>query len=107
MKGRKQEAKPAKEKKHKDAGGKGQVGEPKPYHPTATAKDPNKGKLSGGFAEKGEKSLKYKPDTDVPQKVGEGGKKKATWPKTKTQEWVDRTKDMSLAELPRLSARTL
>jgi hypothetical protein len=87
-----------KKKKHKDAGGKGQDGEMKPYKGGTDAKDPNKGKLGDGFAHKGDAKLKYNPDTDVPAKVGEGGKKQATWPKTKTQEWVDRTKNMSLAE---------
>lgn len=92
------ETKPAKEKKHKDAGGKGQDGEIKPYKGGTDAKDPNKGKLGDGFAHKGDSKLKYEPNTTVPAKVGEGGKKHATWPKTKTQEWVDRTKGMSLAE---------
>lgn len=92
------ETKPAKEKKHKDAGGKGQDGEIKPYKGGSDGADPNKGKLKDGFADKGDKKLKYEPKTDVPAKVGEGGKKTATWPKTKTQEWVDRTKNMSLAE---------
>ena len=92
------DTKPAKENKHKDAGGKGQSGEMPPYKGGTDGKDPNKGKLKDGFADKGDKKLKYEPDTDVPAKVGEGGKKKATWPKTKTQEWIDKTKGMSLAE---------
>ena len=92
------DTKPAKEKKHKDAGGKGQDGEVKPYKGGTDAKDPNKGKLGDGFAHKGDSKLKYEPDVTVPAKVGEGGKKQATWPKTKTQEWVDKTKGMSLAE---------
>jgi len=101
------ETKPAKEKKHKDAGGKGQDGEVKPYKGGTDAKDPNKGKLGDGFAHKGDSKLKYEPgygwyggkngvskdENGVP-----GGKKQATWPKTKTQGWVDRTKGMSLAE---------
>ena len=94
----KTDTKPVKENKHKDAGGKGQDGEIHPYKGGTDAKDPNKGKLTDGFADKGDKNLKYQPKTDVPAKVGEGGVKKATWPKTKTQEWVDRTKGMSLAE---------
>lgn len=85
--------KPAKENKHKDSGGKGQVGEAKPYKNGTDAKDPNKGKMTDGFANKGDKSLVYQPKTDVPAKSGE----KATWPKTKMQEWVDKTKTMSLA----------
>jgi hypothetical protein len=90
------DTKPVKEKKHKDAGGKGQDGELKPYKGGTDAKDPNKGKLNDGFASKGDKKLKYAPKNGVPAK--EGGKKTATWPKTKTQEWIDRTKGMSLAE---------
>jgi hypothetical protein len=99
------DTKPVKEKKHKDAGGKGQDGEIKPYKGGSDAQDPNKGKLKDGFADKGDKKLKYEPDTahdgNGPGKGSEGvpgGKKAATWPKTKTQEWVDRTKGMSLAE---------
>lgn len=92
------DVKPAKEKKHKDAGGKGQSGEVKPYKGGTDAKDPNKGKMGDGFAHKGDAKLKYEPKTDVPAKVGAGGKTAATWPKTKTQEWVDGTKGMSLAE---------
>lgn len=90
--------KPVKEKKHKDAGGKGQDGEVKPYQPTSNAKDPNKGKMDDGFANKGDAKLKYNPDNTVPSKVGDGGKKKATWPQTETQSWIEKTKGLSLAE---------
>lgn len=92
------DSKPAKEKKHKDAGGEGQKGEAKPYKGGVDAKDPNKGKNNDGFANKGGKELEYKPKTDVPAKVGEGGTKKASWPKTKMQEWLEKTKGLSLAE---------
>lgn len=101
------DTKPAKEKKHKDAGGKGQDGEVKPYKGGTDAKDPNKGKLGDGFAQKGDAKLKYEPGdgwyggkngVSKSEEGVPGGKKQATWPKTKTQEWVDRTKDMSLAE---------
>lgn len=96
------DTKPAKEKKHKDAGGKGQEGEIKPYKGGTDAKDPNKGKLGDGFADKGDKKLKYEPETLADKSKSEegvhGGKKQPSWPKTKTQEWVDRTKNMSLAE---------
>lgn len=92
------DTKPTKEKKHKDAGGKGQDGEMKPYKGGTDGKDPNKGKLGDGFAHKGDAKLKYTPKTTVPAKVGEGGNKKATWPKTETQAWIDKTKGMSLAE---------
>lgn len=94
------ETKPTKEKKHADAGGKGQDGEIKPYKGGPDAVDPNKGKLKDGFADKGDSKLKYTPN-DVVGKTTEGvpgGKSSPSWPKTKTQEWLDRTKGMSLAE---------
>lgn len=87
------DSKPAKEKMHKDAGGKGQDGPVNPYKGGVDAKDPNKS-VKDGFAHKGDKKLKYEPDT----KVKETSRKQVTWPKTKTQEWIDHTKDMSLAE---------
>lgn len=89
--------KPTKESKHKDAGGKGQDGKINPYKGGNDAKNPNKDD-KGGFAHKGDSKLKYEPKTDVPAKVGNGGKKSNTWPKTETQNWIDRTKGMSLAE---------
>ena len=94
------DTKPVKEKKHKDAGGKGQDGEIKPYKGGPDARDPNKGKLADGFADKGDKKLKYTLTNDVGKAIEgvPGGKGAPTWPKTKTQEWVDRTKNMSLAE---------
>lgn len=94
------DSKPAREKKHKDAGGKGQSGESKPYKGGSDAKDPNKGQMMDGLAHKGDQKMKYMPDTtqgkdhdNIP-----GGKKAASWPKTETQDWLDRTKGMSLAE---------
>lgn len=98
-------SKPGKEKKHKDAGGEGQVGEPKPYAGGTNAKDPNKGKLTDGFSGKGDKSLEYKPGkAGKSDKSGvPGGKVVAsTWNKTKTQEWIDNTKDMSLSEFTKM-----
>ncbi len=97
-------AAPGKEKKHKDAGGEGQKGTPKPYAGGTNAADPNKGKLGDGFAKKGDKALEYTPGKKTPATKSNdpsgvpGGKSVATWPKTKTQEWIDRTKEMSLAE---------
>lgn len=85
-------SKPAKEKKPKDAGGAEQKGEMKPYKGGTDAKDPNKGKDKGGLAEKGSKELEYKPKTDAE------GTKKATWPKTKTEAWLEKTRGLSLAE---------
>ena len=94
------DTKPVKETKHKDAGGKGQDGEIKPYKGGTDAKDPNKGKLTDGFADKGDKKLKYTLDDKVGKTTDgvPGGKGAATWPKTKTQEWVEKTRHLSLAE---------
>jgi hypothetical protein len=98
---------PDNEDMHKNAGGKGQKGKQNPYKSGQDAKDPNKGKLSDGFATKGDKKLKYEPSDALYGGTGNvskseqgvpGGKKVADWPKTKTQEWVDRTKSLSLAE---------
>ncbi len=101
-------SKPAKEKKHKDAGGKGQ-GDLKPYAGGTNAKDPNKGKITGGFADKGDSSLKYTPGKGKlgksDKKAGiPGGKEVKSWPKT--QEWIDRTKDLSLAEFTKQIQKT-
>jgi hypothetical protein len=90
--------KPPKEKKHKNSGGDAPGGGGHPYKAGSDGKDPNKGKLNDGFAGKGDSKLKYTPDTDLPKDVASGGSKVKTWPKTKTQEWVDRTRGMSLAE---------
>lgn len=89
------DTKPPKGEMPKDAGGKGESGSAAPYA-SGSAKKPAKGEK--GFADEGPKDLVYKPKTDVPTKVGEGGKKVASWPKTKTQEWLDDTRGMSLAE---------
>jgi len=103
-----QDTKPAKEKKHKDAGGSGQVGETKGYKPSNSPIDPNKGKKDGkGFADEGDKALKYEPgEVWVGGKDGvsnskngvPGGKNVSTWPKTKTQEWVNKNKGVSMSE---------
>ena len=102
------DTKPAKEKKDKDAGGAGQVGETKGYTPATSPVDPNKNKKDGkGFADEGDKALKYEPgDIWVGGKDGvskttngiPGGKNVSTWPKTKTQEWVDKNKDIPMSE---------
>ncbi|RTK93285.1 MAG: hypothetical protein EKK64_10265 [Neisseriaceae bacterium] len=84
-------AKPEKEKKDKDSGGSGQVGSPYPYKSGSDAKDPNKEDKSG-LAYKGDNKLKYEPKTE------EAPKKVPSWPKTKMQEWLDKTKKMSTAE---------
>jgi hypothetical protein len=96
-------ASPSKEKKHKDAGGHGQKGNPAPYAGTTTAKDPNKGKNTDGFAAKGDKKLEYNPHKGNKKNTGKagvpGGKEVgSSWPKTKTQEWIDSTKELPLSE---------
>lgn len=97
-----QDSKPAKEKKHKDAGGSGQVGETKGYKPSNSPVDPNKSKKDGkGFADEGDKALKYEPGkekTDKSQGGVPGGKNVSSWPKTKTQEWIDSTRGVPMSE---------
>lgn len=105
-----QDTKPDKEKKHKDAGGKGQVGTASGYKSSTSPVDPNKGgkdKGGKGFADEGDKALKYEPGdgwfggkNGVSKSEGgvPGGKSLAGWPKTKTQEWVDSSKGESLSE---------
>ena len=70
---------PPKENKHKDAGGCGQKGNIKPYKGGTNAKNPNKAEK--GFADEGDKDLKYIP---------------------KTQEWVEQTKNMSLPSFTKM-----
>jgi hypothetical protein len=91
-------ATPEKEKKPENAGGTGQTGKINPYKVSKDEKDPNKGRENGGLAEKGDKQLKYEPKTDVPADFTNNGSKKASWPHTETQKWINNTKDMSLAE---------
>lgn len=86
-----QPSKPEKEKKDKDCGGSGQIGTPYAYKSGSDAKDPNKEDKSG-LAYKGDNKLKYEPKTE------EAPKKVPSWPKTKMQEWLEKTKNMSTAE---------
>jgi hypothetical protein len=87
-------------------------GEPEPYKAPGSDKDPGlqaakdgsgkkvKGLKDGskeGFGDMGDDKLKFKYDTDITT-AGEGGKKVKTWPLTKTEEFLDKTKGMSLAE---------
>jgi hypothetical protein len=77
----------------KDSGGKGQSGKVSPYKGGKDAANPNKS-FSDGLAHKGDKGY---------QKVhtkahGEKEKVLASYPKITTQEWLDRTKKLSLAE---------
>ncbi len=87
----KQPTKPEKEKKSKDAGGAEQVGDVKPYSNGENAKDPNKEDKSG-LVYQGDKKLVYEPNVD------EKSKETKTWPKTDVSEWIDKTKNLSLAE---------
>jgi hypothetical protein len=97
------ETKPAKEKKHKDAGGIGQTGDVKPYKVGMDAKDPNKNTMKDGLADKGDSAMKYNPKmTSGKGDNMPGGTKKASWPKTPTQEWVEKTKNLSLAEFTKV-----
>ena len=98
-----QDSKPAKEKKHKEAGGSGQVGETKGYTPSTSPVDPNKNKKDGkGFADEGDKALKSDDMGEVKDGASvngiPGGKNLGGWAKTKTQEWVESTKGASMAE---------
>lgn len=84
------DAAPVREKKSKEAGGHGQVSKPKKYK-NGVDKDPNAGQLKNGLADKGDKSLKMNIAD------GNSGEFKKV-AKTKMQEWIDKTKNMSLAE---------
>ena len=75
--------KPEKEKGAKD--------NPSPYKSGEDAKNPNKEDKTG-LAYKGDQKLKYEP------KIEEKSKKVPSWPKTKMQEWLEKTKRMSLPE---------
>jgi len=90
----------------KNAGGVGAKDEPRPYQSTSTAQDPNAGKYKDGFAKTGDERLVYKPavgayggNSMASKSVSgvPGGKKLPTYPVT-TQEWVNKTKNLSLAE---------
>lgn len=70
--------------------------EQNPYLPANAAKKPDT--PEDGFANTGDKSLVYEPDTKVPSTPNFGTVVNNDWTKTKTQEWLDRTKGMSLAE---------
>jgi hypothetical protein len=86
---------PKKEKKNKDAGGKGQVGKIEKY-------SANQGRTSAkkGFGEEGNKDLKIKYDNKTEKNVNgvPGGKNVSGWVKTNTREWIERNKKLSLAE---------
>jgi hypothetical protein len=79
----------------KDSGGKGQHGKPHPYKSGKDAPNRNKDDKSA-LGHKGNKSNQYMPKATHSNTVP--SKKLASYPNVKTQEWVDRTKNMSLPE---------
>src|SRR5499427_10976608 len=54
-------------------------GTPSPYKGPGTDPGQKKGE-KGGFADMGDKDLKYEPSAGQVAKAGEGGEKKKTWP---------------------------
>ena len=79
-------------KKPENAGGTAQGGKVLPYKGGKDAADPNKGKLMDG--------LGGKLDHSKSGEVGKPTKDLGNYP-LKTQEWIDKTKGMSLAEFTR------
>jgi hypothetical protein len=77
----------------KDSGGKGQSGKVSPYKGGKDAPNPNKS-FSDGLAHKGDKGYQK----TYTKAHGEKEKVIASYPKITTQEWLDRTKKLSLAE---------
>ena len=67
---------------------------PKAYMGVGT--DPGQQKYDKGFANDGNKNLIYEPKVGKPEK--EGGKKLDTWPKGKTEAFLDNTRALTLAE---------
>lgn len=65
---------------------------PSPYK-VGSDKNPIKPE-TGGFADQGDKKLVYEPDTDVDDADKLGGKIVSTWPKTKTEAFLQKTKHM-------------
>lgn len=82
----------------KSSGGKGQEGKVNPYKGGKDAKDPNKGHSSDGLAHKGDKKLSHMPAATHSEKVPH--KVLGSYP-LKASEWVEKTKDLSLAEFTR------
>lgn len=84
----------------------GDTGSATPYR--APGSDPGQPKPEkDGFGDKGDKALVYEPKTDVPEKVGDGGKEVPTWPKTKTESFLDETKELSLPEFAKYVRKTM
>ena len=67
---------------------------PKPYMGVGT--DPGLPKFEKGFASDGDKKLIYEPKNGKPEK--EGGTKLDSWPKGKTEAFLDDTKELTLSE---------
>jgi hypothetical protein len=78
----------------------------KPYKAGTDASDPNKGKLKDGFADMGDDALEYNPvtssdkDSNSVEGIPGGKTVKGGW--TNTQEWVEKTKNMPLAQFTKL-----
>lgn len=73
-----------------DSSSKG--GKPAPYTAPGTEPGPQKGEK--GFADQGDKKLVYEPTTKKPNP--DEWNKETTWPKSKTEQFIDTTKGMSL-----------
>lgn len=77
------------------------AGKPAPYKNAAKAPKPKK--QEPGLAEKGDQKLVYEPDTShtLPNPMGKEGKCMNHWPKspkTKTEQFIDKTSKMTTAE---------
>jgi len=94
-------------------------GSPSPYKGPGTDPGQKKGE-KGGFADMGDKDLKYEPKAGLVDKAGEGGEKKKSWPNVATVKhagakaheslldpFLDRTKDMPLPEFAKYVQRQL
>jgi hypothetical protein len=79
-----------------NSGGKGQSGKVAPYKGGKNAPDPNKGHGHDGLGHKGKKENQYMPKTSHSHTVDQ--KELGAYPHIKTSEWIDETKNLSLAE---------
>ena len=77
-----------------NAGGVAQSGKVSPYKGGKDASDPNKGFASDGLGHKGGKGYESMPKTAH----GEKDKVVSDYPKKTTMEWLDKNKNLSLAE---------
>lgn len=77
---------------HADLGN--QTGSPSPYRAANSSNYSTK--AESGLGDKGDKALKYEPSTDTSK---DGGQKVvSSWPKMKTESFLEKTKEMSLTE---------